>query len=51
MAVPSPWPVTNLAMYSTLLICAVKFSIGNGVELAKISLLIKFNANFVYLVA
>ena len=51
MAIPSPWPVTNLTMYSTPPIYAVIFGIGDGVELAKMSLLAKFHAQFVCLVA
>ena len=36
MAIPSPWLVTNLTIYSTPLTYAVTFGIGKGVELAKL---------------
>ena len=51
MAIPSPWSVTNLTIYSTFPTHAVTFGIGNGVESAKKSLLISFHAQFVYLEA
>ena len=39
MSIPSPWPVTNLTMYGTPPIYNVIFSISDGVELAKMSIL------------
>ena len=51
MAVPRPWPLTNLTMYGTPPICVVAFGIGDGVESAKMSLLFKFHAQSVYLLA
>ena len=51
MAVPKPWLVTNLSMYSTPLICPVIFNISEGVELAKLGPLAKFDAQLVGLVA
>ena len=51
MAIPNPWPVTNLAMYSTPPTCAVVFGIYKGVELAKLGSLAKFHAQLVGLVA
>ena len=51
MAIPSPWIVTNLTMYSTLPICAVIFSISKGVESVKFVPLAKFHTQLVSLVA
>ena len=41
MAILIPWPLTNLTMYGTPPIYAVLFSIADGVESPKISLLVK----------
>ena len=51
MAVPSPWPVTNLTMYGNPLTCAMIFGISKCVELAKLGLFAKFHAQLVHLVA
>ena len=51
MAIPSPWLVTNLTIYSTPPTCDVIFGIGKGVELAKLGPLAKFHAQLVGLVA
>ena len=51
MAIPSPWPVTNLTMYSTPLTCAMILSIGDSVELVELGLLAKFYTQLVCLVA
>ena len=42
MAIPSPWPVTNLTMYSTPPTCAVIFGIGNSVGLVKLGIVSTF---------
>ena len=51
VAIPKPWLVTNLTIYGTPSICAIIFSIGDGVESAKVRFLAKFHAQFVCLVA
>ena len=47
IAILSLWLVINLIMYSTPLICIVIFGIGDGAELAMMSLLAEFYAQFV----
>ena len=51
MAIPSPWLITNLTLYSSLPTCAVTLSIGDGVESVKLGLLVKFHAQLVSLAA
>ena len=51
MAIPSPWPVTNLTIYSTPPTCAVTFCIGDGMESVRFVLLAKFHAQLVSLMA
>ena len=51
IVIPSPWPVTNPTIYSTLPIYTVIFNIGNGVESIKLGLFAKFHAQLVGLVA
>ena len=51
MAVPIPWLVTNLTMYGNPQAHVMIFSIGKGVELAKLGPLAKFHAQLVVLVA
>ena len=50
IAIPSPWLVIILTMYSTVLTYAVIFNIGEGVESANLGLLAKFYAQLVGLV-
>ena len=51
MAIPSPWLVINLTMYSTPPTCTVTICIGKGVELVKLGYLHKFQAQLVSLAA
>ena len=51
IAIPSPWQVTNLTIYSTLPTCTVLFGISKGVELAKLGSLARFHAQLVGLAA
>ena len=51
MVIPSPWSVTNLTMYNTLPTCTVIFGVGVDVELVKLGLLAKFNAQLIGLSA
>ena len=51
MAIPNPWLVSNITIYSTHLTCAEIFGIAKGVELAKLGSLAKFHAQLVGLVA
>ena len=51
MAIPSPWPVTKLTIYSTPLTCAVTFFIGDGMESVKLGFLTKFHSQLVGLAA
>ena len=51
MAIPSPWTVINLAMYSTPPTCTMTFGIFKGVELVKLGFLAKFYAQLVGLAA
>ena len=51
MAVPSPWIITNLTMYSASPAHAVAFSICGGEKSAKLDPLAKFYAQLVVLAA
>ena len=51
VVIPSPWLVTNLTMYGTLLTCTMTFGISKGVESANLGPLAKFHAQLVGLVS
>ena len=51
MAIPIPWLVTNLTMYSTPPTCAVAFGNGQCEELAKLGPLTEFHTQLISLEA
>ena len=51
MAIPSPWLVTNLTIYSTPPTCAVIFGVSECVELARLGFLARFYAQLIGLAA